>query len=283
MNLAEKRRRGAGALAWLLAVAAAPAFADTAQVRTDHVRASLVSEIARVAPHASFWIGLRFEIKPGWHTYWRNPGDSGLAASIDWELPEGMVAGDIQWPVPERFAIGHLMNYGYADEIVLLTRVTAWPPIGAHADVVIAANARWLVCEDICVMEEGRFETRLPTADTPVLDSDARALIDAYARLLPESPEAQARFDATSTAVRLHVPLPAGWPDAASDVWFYPEEFGVIDHAAPQTAERAGGGLELTLARGELRDQGLRQLRGVLVLRYADGTARGLSVDASPS
>ena len=288
MNVHQKahqiHRGGRVALLWLVTMSAASAPADSSSVRTDHVRATLVSEVARVAPNASFWIGLRFEIKPGWHTYWQNPGDSGLAASIDWELPEGIVAGEILWPIPGRFATGHLMNYGYADEVVLLTRMSAWPPIGARGDVVIAANARWLVCEKICIMEEGRLETRLPVAvDAPVPDSDARALIDQYARMLPEHAEGHARFDATSTDIRLRVPLPQSWPSGATDVWFYPEEFGIIDHAARQKVVSGDGELELTLARGELKDNPLRNLRGVLVLRYADGNARGLSVDASPS
>jgi len=282
--IVENRKSGRAALLWLLTLAATAASADSSRVRTDHVDATLVSEVAQVAPNESFWIGLRFSIKPGWHTYWRNPGDSGLAANIDWQLPEGMVAGEIRWPIPNRFATGHLMNYGYADEVVLLTRMTAWPPIGTQADVVIAANARWLVCEDVCIMEEGRFETRLPAAvGASVHDPEARALIHQYTRMLPESTESQARFDVTSTDIRLRVPLPSDLPRGATDIWFYPQEFGVIDHAAPQKAESGPAELELTLARGELGQQSLDRLRGVLVLRFADGTARGVSVDAFPS
>ena len=277
-------RGGRLAILSLLTLAVAPAFADASRVITDHVRATLISERSRVAPNDSFWIGLRFEIEPGWHTYWQNPGDSGLAASIDWELPEGMVAGQIRWPVPDRFATGHLMNYGYAEEVVLLTRIATWPPVGAREDVVIAAHARWLVCEAVCIMEEGRFETRLPAAvDAPVPDPGAGELIDRFARELPEHAEGEARFAVTSTDIRLRVPMPQGWPGGATDVWFYPEEFGIIDHAAPQKVVSDDDEFELTLMRGELKDKALRNLRGVLVLRYADGSARGLSVDASPS
>lgn len=278
------RRSGRAAVLCLLTMAVTPAFADSSEVRTEHVRATLVSERSRVAPNDSFWIGLRFEIVPGWHTYWRNPGDSGLAASIDWELPEGMVAGEIRWPVPDRFATGHLMNYGYAEEVVLLTRIATWPPVGARDDVVIAANARWLVCEAICIMEEGRFETRLPAAvDAPLSDEESSALIGEYVRMLPEHAESVARFDATSTNIRLRIRLPRGWPSGATDVWFYPEEFGIIDHAAPQKVTSGDDELELTLTRGELKGENLGNLRGVLVLRFADGSARGLSLDASPS
>lgn len=116
----------------VLLVASAPAHAGSERVRTPHVEATLLSEVSRVAPHSGFWVGLRLEIEPGWHTYWRNPGDSGLAARIDWELPEGMVAGEIRWPVPHRFRIGDLMNYGYADGVVWLSVISSAPGAQGH-------------------------------------------------------------------------------------------------------------------------------------------------------
>jgi len=259
------------------------AAAASDRVRTDQVQARLVSEVTAVAPYSGFWVGLLLEIKPGWHTYWSNPGDSGLATHIQWELPGGMVAGAIRWPVPHRFAIGDLMNYGYAGEVVLLTRMSVWPPAGADSPVTVAATANWLVCAHICIPQEGRFELRLPAADgAAAVDAEARSLLGSYAGRLPIPAHGQATFHATAEAIRLQVPLPPGWPRNPSDSWFFPERFGVVKHAAAQPVTFGADGPVMTLMRGDLKHERLERLRGVLVLRYGKDDERGISVDAKP-
>ncbi|MGB5670617.1 MAG: protein-disulfide reductase DsbD domain-containing protein, partial [Sedimenticolaceae bacterium] len=98
----------------LSASGVAPA-ADSA--RTDQVRLSLLSERAAAIPGATLWLGLRFELIPHWHVYWRNPGDSGEAPRVDWQLPGGWRAGNIHWPTPQRIPVGPLVNYGYEDSV----------------------------------------------------------------------------------------------------------------------------------------------------------------------
>jgi thiol:disulfide interchange protein DsbD len=274
-------------LAVLLVTLPVTAAAGSNRVRTDQVQARLVSEVIEVTPYSGFWVGLRLEIKPGWHTYWSNPGDSGLATHIDWELPEGMVAGAIRWPVPHRFAIGDLMNYGYTDEVVLLTRMSVWPPAAADSPVTLAANASWLVCAQVCIPQGGRFELRLPAAaGAPAVDAEARTLLASYAGRLPVPARGQATFRATAEAIRLQVPLPPEWPRDPRDSWFFPERYGVVQHAAAQSvkldADGPGMTLAMTLTRGELRHEPLERLRGVLVLRYGQDDERGISVDAEP-
>lgn len=267
----------------LLTLLTVSVYAGGDRVRTSHVDARLVSEIGKITPNHSFWVGLHLKIRPGWHTYWLNPGDSGLATSIEWQLPEGMVAGAIRWPIPRRFPVGHLMNYGYANEVALLTRMSAWPAIAAGQEVALAADVQWLVCEDICIMEEGRFEVTLPVSvQAPVYVPEHQALIGEYARQLPAAPVERAHFSTTPEVIRLRVSLPSAWPREEEDIWFYPQEFGVVDHAAPQQARSSSTGVELTLVRGDLKHQVLKRLLGVLVLRYGRDGERGLSVDAQP-
>lgn len=270
-------------LTMLLALFAVTATAQSNHVRTRHVKATLLSELSTVVPNKSFWVGLRLEIRPGWHTYWLNPGDSGLATSIDWELPDGIAAGAIRWPIPSRFPVGHLMNYGYSDEVVLLTRMSAWPAINAAPRARMVAKAQWLVCEEVCIIEQGQFELSLPvTTGAPELDSEARALIEEYARQLPAPAQASARFFTNGDTIRLRVPLPNDWPRNAGEAWFFPNDFGVIDHSARQQAKPYAEGLELTLMSGDLGDQRMERLRGVLVLGYDNNDRRGLSVNAQP-
>ena len=113
---------------WLfgLLLASPAAFALTgASVASDNVKARLVSEVSAVAPGQVFWVALEFDIRDGWHTYWRNPGDSGQATQLAWQLPAGFSAGDIVWTTPHLFEVKPLVNYGYAKHAVHLVQITA--------------------------------------------------------------------------------------------------------------------------------------------------------------
>jgi hypothetical protein len=93
-----------------------------------YVQAELVSEVRTVQPGMPFWVGLRLQITPGWHVYWQNPGDSGERVRLTWQLPPGVTAGELQWPYPQRFPVGPLMNFGYENQVLLLSQIT--PPGG---------------------------------------------------------------------------------------------------------------------------------------------------------
>jgi len=177
-------------LAFLLALLVpGPAFAQSppapsSVVKTENIRAELVSEVSEVKAGEPFWVGLHFTIKPKWHTYWKNPGDSGLPAEINWKLPAGAKADPIVWPAPTFFDIGGVINYGYHDDVVLLTKIT--PPADASGSMVLNADANWLVCEDVCIPEEGKFSLSLPVgAAAKPADADTRALFDKARRAVP--------------------------------------------------------------------------------------------------
>ena len=181
-----------GAVMALLAAVTSPAHA-TGPVATDHVRAELVAGAEAVRPGETIRIGIRKQIIPHWHTYWLNPGDSGLATTAEWTLPDGAVAGDILWPAPERIAVGPLMNYGYEGEVTLLTDITvpADSPVGSSFP--IRATVDWLVCEEICIPEQVALGLDLPVvaagADAgPNSGSAHPAIADAEARLPVDSP-----------------------------------------------------------------------------------------------
>src|SRR5262245_60319335 len=161
----------------LLMFAAGPAFAQ-AVVTTDNVRADLLADVGAVKPGEPFWVGLRQTIRPKWHTYWKNPGESGLPTEIKWTLPPGVTAEPIVWPTPRLYDIGGIINYGFQDETMLLVRIT--PAAGLAGDALkLTAEANWLVCEDVCIPEEGKFELSLPiaAASTPAAPA-TRALFD---------------------------------------------------------------------------------------------------------
>jgi thiol:disulfide interchange protein/DsbC/DsbD-like thiol-disulfide interchange protein len=139
----------------------APASAANV-VRTDHVTAELVAERSAVQPGGSLQIGLRLQHIPKWHTYWRNPGDSGLPTMIDWQLPAGASVGEIEWPAPKRLPIGPLVNYGYEGELLLPMRFTAPADARPGSELRLRAKADWLVCHDVCIPESATLELLLP-------------------------------------------------------------------------------------------------------------------------
>jgi thiol:disulfide interchange protein DsbD len=154
-------------------------------VKTDHVTAELVAERSAVQPGQSLQIGLRLLHIPLWHTYWRNPGDSGLPTTLDWQLPAGSRVGEIEWPAPKRLPIGPLVNYGFEGDLLLPLRFTAPADARPGSDLRLRAQAQWLVCHDVCIPESATLELRLPvvaadttpgaTAWTPRFESAAAA------------------------------------------------------------------------------------------------------------
>src|SRR4029453_9440103 len=117
-------------LACILALAA-----QAAPVRTPNVEAELVPAATSAAPGAPAVVALRLKMREGWHTYWQNPGDSGLPTTIEWKIPAGVPAGPSQWPAPHALPAGPLINYGYEGEVYLPPTLTLAPGIKAGGDL----------------------------------------------------------------------------------------------------------------------------------------------------
>src|ERR1041384_5051978 len=125
-----------------------PAFAQSSVVKTDNVRAELIAEVAEVKAGEPFWVALRQTLQPHWHTYWKNPGDSGLPTSLQWQLPADLIAGAIDWPRPQKLPAGPLINYGYEGRLLLPVPVKVQAvPAGARG-VDVKLHAEWLVCKE---------------------------------------------------------------------------------------------------------------------------------------
>jgi thiol:disulfide interchange protein DsbD len=149
--------------------------ASAASVKTEHVEAELVAERSAAKPGETLTVALRLKIVPEWHTYWRNPGDSGEPTALEWKLPAGWSAGEIQWPAPRRLPAGHLMNFGYETEVLHLVDITV--PAAATGATTLRARATWLVCNpEHCIPEEAELSLDLPVgAGGPSASADAIA------------------------------------------------------------------------------------------------------------
>jgi thiol:disulfide interchange protein DsbD len=223
-------------------LAALPGLALAAElgpvVTTPQVRAELVAHAPEgVASGKPLWLGLKIEHQPHWHTYWKNPGDSGLPTTLNFTLPGGLTAGPIQWPTPGRLPIGPLMNYGYDGTLLLPVAVTV--PSGFAAEALdIKLQAEWLVCKDVCIPESGEFALRLPAQ---AATGGHAALFAATQAALPQPvPGAQATATLKDGALVVRVSgLPSTWQ--GKPLQFYPETTGVIQTAAvPKTEWQQG-------------------------------------------
>lgn len=238
-------------LVLLFGLHAQPAHSQTAQVVTEHVRAELVAYTpAGIAADKPAWLGLRIQHQPHWHTYWKNPGDSGLPTSFSWTLPTGFEAGEIAWPTPKQLPVGPLMNYGYEGELLLAVPLTV--PDGYTApSLPVALRADWLVCKDICIPEYGEFKLDLPIQ---AVTEHAELFKQAQANQPKAVPEltAGARLDGNKLVVSLQN-LPASLH--GKPVQLFVETPGVVEHAAPPefqwSAHRLDVRLPLSVQRSE--------------------------------
>src|SRR5690242_15643372 len=126
-----------------------------ARAATQHATVELISRQTSVKPGSHVQLGVHFMLEKGWHIYWINPGDSGQPPSFKWHLPSGFSAGEIQWPRPERLQPNkELVDYGYGDEILLPLTIHTPPGISNGASVEFGAEAKWLVCREVCIPEQ---------------------------------------------------------------------------------------------------------------------------------
>ena len=220
-----------------LALMAMPLTDSLAQslVATDNVESELVSDVLEAAPGATFWVALRQNIRPGWHTYWKNPGDAGAPIDIEWTLPEGATVSDIYWPIPDRIPEGPLMTYGFSDEIFLLSKVTLPQTFPTSSALPIQAFARWLVCADICIPEEAELKLNLQTAPDSSRDLMWGGRIRSAVDALPTDLPLKAVFSSVGDNVRLAIDAPewrAGFDRRTiQDVYFFPEQDGLLKYS----------------------------------------------------
>jgi len=241
-------------------------------VATDNVKAHLVSEVSAVAPGQSFWVALELNIRDGWHTYWRNPGDSGQATTLKWQLPPGFTAGDIVWAAPHRFEIPPLVNYGYAKHAVHLVNITAPQGLQAGAAIVLAAKAGWLVCSDVCIPENAELQLKLPvSASSGAIDPADAGLFTGARSELPSAQLAPttARFQGDKLVIALGKDWGATLPQIKS-LAFFPYDEGGIEYAAPQTLTRSQDAVELAMKVGYQPPEG-GTVRGVLLATEQSG------------
>ncbi|WP_374485748.1 protein-disulfide reductase DsbD family protein [Zoogloea sp.] len=281
------RRFASGLAVLALSLAADTGLAASSRASTAQVEAELVASAAAIRPGDEIQLGVRQKIIPHWHTYWVNPGDSGLATQIAWTLPNGARAGDIQWPIPGRFKLGPVVNYGYENEVTLLTTVTAPADLPASGRFPVKATVDWLVCQETCIPQQVELELTLPVQATGSTVGPGSPLIEAArARLPVTSPwPVDARVGKDTLALRItDARLAARFASQApGELWFYAEQWGKTAHDAPQPVTVVGETLEIHIKPGEEPPKDGETLAGVLSISNDDGQTQGYRIAAPVS
>lgn len=237
-------------LALILAVLLWPALAQAQPRSTERIEAELVSMSAWATPGSTLMLAVRQDIEPGWHTYWRNPGDSGGATTLDWRLPAGFTAGEIVWPLPERQRLGELMNYGYSGVVYLPVPVQVPADAAPGSRQTFTVTALFLVCSaEMCVPDELELSLALPVAPGAATDTEhagpIRKVLETSPRPAPISARITVGEDGRPVLTAAGTEL-----EGVTQAWFFPFEGGVLDHAAEQTGTRGPDGVALTLTAG---------------------------------
>ena len=210
----------------------------------EHVRVTLLSENSALVPGATGWVGVRLQHEPHWHTYWTNPGDSGLSTKLTWQLPPGFRAGEIAWPAPQRIALGELYNFGYESDTLLPVPIDV--PADAKPDTIvhIGAEVKYLVCREQCV----------PGKANVVLDLPVRAAAMPTEKSLFAAARATQPRAATWTGAahvrgeRIDVELHGADLPAVSDVFVVQHK--LVDYAPPRIA-KSGDALNVSFAKSD--------------------------------
>ena len=189
-------------------------------VSTAQVQATLqVYAPNGIVAGETLWLGLQIQHQAHWHTYWRNPGDSGLATELQWQLPEGLKPGNLIWPAPQKIPVGSMANYGYEGTVLLVTPVQVAPKFKANeapSDITVQLHASWLVCKQECIPQEGDFVVRVPVKGSTVMAPEAfQAALANQAQMLTGKHEAVIAEDGRTLTLKVET-LP---PELSSGAW----------------------------------------------------------------
>ena len=245
----------------LTSAIAAPAVAEHVEVELVAQNQALIAGDNRLA--------LRIKPEKGWHVYWRNPGDSGLPTKLVWpQLPEGISAGEIQWPFPEEHTLGDLTNYGYGEDTLLPFSLSV--AAGTPSPVALSARAEWLVCADVCIPGKADVKLDLPVADQAQPDPKWAAAFDHAIAHLPKPADFKAQFQIDGEEFRLAFDT---LPGSSNEARFYPYATDIVAHTAKVRSAWSGRSLSLARPLSTYFVQAPESVQGILVLGDSDAAS----------
>jgi thiol:disulfide interchange protein/DsbC/DsbD-like thiol-disulfide interchange protein len=207
--------------------------------RAAHTQVRLLLSADTAKPGDTIRAGVDLKMEPGWHTYWKNPGAAGLATKIEWHLPPGITAGEIQWPLPEKFPPIEVTTYGYTNEVVLLVPLKIETNFSA-GQINLKANVSWLECKEVCIPANTNVEATLNIGNETKNSVDA-PLIESWEKKIPNLVtnlfafawwESSTNSDMRPLTIQVKLPKPDNadfFPDSSDNFEVQPETKFVFD------------------------------------------------------
>ena len=213
-------------------------------------QARLVSEVQSIHAGQPFTVGVLIDLPDEWHTYWVNPGDSGMAPEIEWRLPEGFTAGPIEWPCPRRFDESSLVTFGYERQALFFREIQPPAYLAQGRMFPIQVRVSWLICDGICVPQTASLELVLPSRAERAAVSAAQPLLARAREEVPAVDPAWAfRTVTDAKTVTLCVTPPAGISARTmARCLFYPAQRNLVNYT-PRSWARQGGEFCLSMER----------------------------------
>lgn len=245
--------QGIGLIVGVVLSCGVPALAQQYNGK-ELVRATLVADVSSVQPGQKFRIGVLYRIEPGWHIYWKYSGDSGIPTKIEWQLPEGFKAHELQWPLPLREKEpGDLEVFDYTSEVLLFADVEAPSNLPA-GPITIQAKSDWLVCQSLCV--PGRAQLSLTLNNGTNASSGSLQIFEKYASKVPKDLTKPIGFGRVGK--NLEIEIPWAQTDASLEFFPLPPADAVIGHVV-----RNGNKLTLPI---DTEAKPISRMDGVLVV-----------------
>ncbi|MGA3211028.1 MAG: protein-disulfide reductase DsbD domain-containing protein [Terriglobales bacterium] len=261
-------------------VISSPTHASTSKASAPHAKVSLISEHAAFVPGQETWLGIQFQLEPGWHIYWLNPGDSGVPPRVTWNLSPGLTMGEIQWPVPERITAPSVTDYGYSQSVLLMAPLSAVAAPGPQlAD--IGADVRWLVCRELCLPGQAKLQLTLPVAAVASLNPETQELFTAARERWPKPIPDRWKLTARSDKDDFVVTIATGHPEPGAD--FFPSSPGQIDNLTPPAVRATPQGAELRLKKSDQLVSDISTLQGIVLLNERPAAAYLANVSVEPA
>ncbi len=246
------------------------------------VQARLLIDAPHVQADSAFDIAVVLDMAPNWHTYWAFSGDAGLPTRINWDLPEGFVAGQLRWPGPHRYSeAGDLTVFGYADQVALFARVRT--PHVLPDTIHLGAQVSWLVCADICIPGD----TTVAWDHVPGTRIPETGILQGYHDLLvsPLRPDDPVQWQHTVADIGQGIRRVVVSVESAGDGGgghhgnlpdFFPMDVGegAYIEAGPRTEVRFGSATSQFEIVPYAEEPAVQQLTGVLAFELANGEPR---------
>ena len=234
-------------------------------IRSEHITVSLLSEFKSVGAGQTVWIAWQLSPDPHWHTYWKNPGDSGKPTTVEWFLPEGSVMSVLKWPYPKTFQVGPVVNYGYDQNVLLMSELTIPGRMLNTGAFPIEGEASWLVCEEVCIPGKARIKLDIPLSDSRI-ESSSHIVFDKFRGLLPKNLKSIGSVMVSDDLIKFRWKLPVSFNLDEKNAEWYAFNQELLNHSASQRISWMAPYLYLEQVQNDYFKKLNEEESGVLVL-----------------